>query len=183
MQGETLYTYDDYLKLNDNNRYELIEGVLFLVPSPNATHQRITGKLYRILAEFAENNNKGEVFIAPFDVVLDEPSKKNTLQPDILFISNDHIGIIEEHRINGAPDLIVEVLSSSTSKMDRGKKSKLYLKHGVKEYWLVNPADQLVEVFIPGEHDWNRTGVYDETETLKSILLNGLQIKLRDVFK
>ena len=176
------YTYDDYLKLDDDNRYELIEGELFLVPSPNFQHQRITGTIFQILAGYIDMNNKGVVIVAPFDVVLDEPSNNNTFQPDILFVSKERFNIIEDQRINGAPDLVIEVLSPSTSKRDRGKKSKRYFNSGVKEYWLVDPTDQLIEVFIPGEKDWNRAGVYDEEDILTSPLLPGLQIKLKDIF-
>ncbi len=101
-----------------------------------------------------------------------------------MFISKERIGIIEETRINGAPDLVVEVLSPATIRRDRGKKSRRYLQSGVREYWLADPREKLLEVFVPGEKDWQRTGVYedDEEELIVSSVLPGLEIKASDVF-
>jgi len=178
------YTYDDYLKIDDGNRYELIEGELFLTPSPGTRHQFVVGRVFKILDNYAQKARSGTVLIAPLDVVLDEPAKKNTFQPDVIFISNDRLGIIEEARINGAPDLVVEVLSPATIRRDRGKKSRRYFLSGVREYWLVDPQERLLEIFVPGEKDWQRTGVYEEEdeECVASTVLPGLEIKARDIF-
>jgi len=178
------YTYDDYLKIDDGNRYELIEGELVLTPSPGTLHQIVAGNVFMLLNISVRKDNAGKVIFAPLDVVLDETAKHNTFQPDIVFISKDRLSIIEETRINGAPDLVVEVLSPATIKRDRGKKSRRYLQSGVREYWLVDPREKLLEVFVPGEKDWQRTGVYEEgeDELIISKVLPGLEIKAGDVF-
>jgi len=178
------YTYDDYLKIDDGNRYELIKGELFLTPSPGTRHQFVAGNIFLFLSLYVQKAGSGKVLIAPLDVVLDEPIKKNTFQPDVIFISNDRLSIIEEARINGAPDLVVEVLSPSTARRDRGKKSRRYFLSGVREYWLADPQEQLLEIFVPGEKDWQRTGVYEEEdeECIVSTVLPGLEVRARDIF-
>ncbi|MCS5696658.1 Uma2 family endonuclease [Desulfofundulus thermocisternus] len=177
------YTYDDYIKIDDGNRYELIEGELVLTPSPGTRHQLLVGRLFKIIDQYAQRTGSGQVFFAPLDVVLDEPVKMNTFQPDVIFISNERLGIIEETRINGAPDLVVEVLSPGTIRRDRGRKSRQYFKSGVREFWLVDPQERLVEVFVPGEKDWQRAGVYEEEdeEFITSTVLPGLEVKARDI--
>jgi Uma2 family endonuclease len=85
--------------------------------------------------------------------------------------------------IQGAPDLVVEVLSPSTCKNDRVEKSRMYYKHGVKEYWIVDPDHKTVEIFIPGEKNWNLFDSYDDDGILTSPLLTGLEIQLGDIFQ
>jgi len=183
MQTETStkqYTYQDYLKINDDNQYELIGGELLLVLAPKTIHQWICGELFGEIRNFVRRNNFGEVYDAPTDVYLSETEKP---QPDILFISANRLNIITEDNIKGAPDLVVEVLSPSTASRDKVKKSKMYYTHGVKEYWIVDPSAKAVQVFTPGEKNWNLVESYDEDGILLSPLLPGLEIKLKDVFK
>jgi len=177
---ERSYTYEDYLKIDDNNQYELIGGKLILVPAPKTIHQEISGKIYRKVAGFVDNNNLGKVFYAPVDVLLTEKDKP---QPDILFVSKERLHIITEANIKGAPDLVIEILSPSTSKWDKVEKSKLYYKHGVKEYWIVDPESKVVEIFMPGEKNWILFQAYDDDDILTSPLLAGLEISLEDIFK
>ena len=176
----TSYTYDDYLKLNDDKQYELIGGKLILVPAPRTIHQRIKGRIFRMVADFVDKNSLGEVLDAPIDVVLTEKDKP---QPDILFVSKKRLDIITEANVRGAPDLVIEILSPSTSKWDKVEKSRLYYKHGVKEYWIVDPDGKYVEVFISGDKNWNLFQAYDENDILISPLLTGLEIQLKEVFK
>lgn len=177
--NDRLYTYDDYLKLNDDNRYELIGGKLILVPSPKIIHQEISVNLIFILINFIRKNNLGKLLIAPTDVLLTEKDKP---QPDILFVSKERLSIITEANVQGAPDLVIEILSPSTSKWDRVEKSRLYYKHGVKEYWIVDPDSKVVEVLTPGERYWNIFGAYSIDDTLTSPLFPSLEIQLKDVF-
>jgi Uma2 family endonuclease len=177
--SKQLYTYEDYLKINDDNQYELIGGELILVPAPKTSHQMISSKLHKILVNFIDENNLGVLLYAPTDVVLSETEKP---QPDILFISANRLDIITEYNIKGAPDLVIEILSPSTSKYDRVKKSKMYYTHGVKEYWIVDPDAKVIEVFTPSEKNWNLVEAYDTDGILTSPLLPGLQINLTDVF-
>lgn len=182
MQTETndrLYTYDDYLKLNDDNQYELIGGKLILVPAPKTIHQRLVNRLSWLITGFVYKNGLGEVLTAPTDVVLTEKDKP---QPDILFISKDRLDVITEKNIQGAPDLVIEILSPSTGSRDKVEKSRLYYTHGVKEYWIVDPDSKVIDVFMPGEKNWNLFQAYSAEEILTSPLLSGLEIQLKDIF-
>ncbi|MBF7081973.1 Uma2 family endonuclease [Desulfallas sp. Bu1-1] len=183
MQAEVynrLYTYDDYLKLNDDNQYELIGGKLILVPAPRLIHQKVARKLLQIIGTFIDDNNLGELYGAPIDVLLTEKDKP---QPDIIFISKDRLNVITEKNIQGAPDLVIEILSPSTVSRDRVEKSRLYYTHGVKEYWIVDPDAKIIEIFTPGEKSWNLFQSYSMEDTLVSPLLPGLEIQLKDIFK
>src|SRR3990172_920502 len=109
------YTYEDYLKTPKDKRYELIDGELLMRPSPTPSHQRVSRKLEFILESFITKNNLGEIFYAPCDVYLDN---ENVVQPDILFISKERLNIIGDKNIQGAPDLVIEILSESNAYRD-----------------------------------------------------------------
>ena len=172
------YTIEDYLKLDDGNRYELIEGELILVPRPRLKHQKIANRIFAALDYFVLMNNLGEVN-GDVDVFLGD----KVVAPDVLFITKERLNIAEELNVQGAPDLVVEVLSPSTVKNDKKNKGQLYFKSGVKEYWLVDPDQQLVEVLVAGEKEWRWVGVFDHEDVLTTALLPGLEIKLADVFR
>ena len=139
------YTYDEYLNLpDDGKRYEVIDGELVMVADPYTIHQTVSGNLEYELRTFIKKHKLGKIFDAPTDVVLNE---YNVVQPDILFIARDRLDIITEKNISGAPDLIVEILSPSTAYYALLEKKELYEKFGVKEYWIVDPKKQRVEVF------------------------------------
>jgi len=174
---DRLYTYEDYLKIDDDNQYELIGGELILVPRPRPKHQKTAGRIYTKFENFLKQNAFGEV-IYEVDVYL----SGEVVSPDIIFISKDRLNIIGELNIQGAPDLVVEILSQSTVKLDRVKKSRLYYEYGVKEYWIVDPDHKIIEVFMPGEKNWNLFQAYNMDETLISPLLNGLEIQLKEIF-
>ncbi|GBF32539.1 hypothetical protein DCCM_0735 [Desulfocucumis palustris] len=174
-----IYTYEDYLKITDNNRYELIGGELILVPAPKTIHQLVKANLVWHITSFVREYGLGKVLDAPTDVVLSHTDKP---QPDILFISASRLDIITEDNIKGAPDLVVEVLSPSTAKYDRVEKSRMYYKYGVKEYWVVDPEIKVIEVYTAGGNNWIIANTYDEKGVLTSPLLKGLQINLGDVF-
>lgn len=177
--SDRIYTMEDYMKIDDGRRYELIGGEMIVVPSPRPKHQRVSGRIFNHFENYLKNNRLGEVFSAPIDVILGE----HVVQPEILFISKEHLDIIGELNIQGAPDLVVEILSISTAAHDKKKKSQLYFKHGVKEYWLVDLDAKLVDVFKTGEKGWRWVGTFDQEDILSSALLPGLEIKLLEVFK
>ena len=179
MQAERLYTYDDYLKIDDDNHYELIGGKLIMVPAPRTIHQLIIRRLIKYLGDYVDVNNMGEVLLAPTDVLLSDKEKP---QPDIFFISKERLDIIKEQHIAGAPDLVIEILSPSTASRDRVEKSKMYYIHGVKEYWLVDPEIEIIEILTPGDKYWQIDGTYNNKATLHSPLLTGLKISLKDIF-
>lgn len=177
---EKKLTYADYLKIDDERRYELIEGELVLTPSPGFFHQYVAANTEAILRAYVEKNGLGVVIIAPFDVVLAEDV---VLQPDVLFLSRERFHLLTEECLKGAPDLVVEVLSPSSGRRDRLKKSRLYFRHGVKEFWLVDPAAQTVEVFNAGEKGWLLSGAYGPEDNLASLLLPGLEAPGAEIFR
>jgi len=173
-------TYRDYLLLPEDSRYELIEGDLFMVPSPNELHQRISKRLEYELITFVEDRELGEIYDAPFDVVL---STHNVVQPDILFVARERRGIITDKNIQGAPDLIIEILSPGTSDRDLIVKRTLYAKYGVKEYWIVDPVAESIEICRLAQSGMETFQVYLKENTLKSPLLPGLELNLTKIFK
>ena len=173
------YTYEDYLKTSDDKQYELIDGELLMTPSPVPNHQRISRKLEFILEKFVTENNLGEIFDAPCDVYLDD---ENVIQPDILFISLDRLAIIGEKNIQGAPDLAVEIISENSAYKDMVQKKRLYARFGVKEYWVVIPDCEEIEIYILKDNTYRLYKSYNKSDNLESPLLKGLNIALKDIF-
>ncbi len=173
-------TYRDYLLLPEDSRYELIEGDLFMVPSPIELHQRISKRLEYELITFVEGNGLGEIYHAPFDVVL---SIHNVVQPDIVFVAKERRGIITEKNIQGAPDLVIEILSPGTSDRDLTVKRTLYGKYGVKEYWIVDPVAESIEICRLTQSGMETVQVCPNGSTLASPLLPNLSLNLSKIFK
>jgi len=173
------FTYQDYQQLPGDRRYELIEGEFYMVPAPGWSHQTILKKLFRILDDHVTSRRLGEIRFAPLDVVL---SEEDVLQPDIMFISEERSYIISERNIQGAPDLVVEILSSSTGERDRGLKQKLYARYGVEEYWIVDPGEKSVEVMGLGEAGFETVGIYSTGQAFSSPLLKGPSLNVDEIF-
>jgi Uma2 family endonuclease len=175
------FTYEDYCLMPEDRRYELIGGDFFIVPSPSVIHQRVAANLEAILRAFVKEKDLGEVLYAPLDVVL---SSHDVVQPDIMFISQSRAHLVTDANIQGAPDLVVEILSSSTAEKDRTLKKKLYARHGVRELWLVNTGAQFIEVFSLEEEEENlpRAFCRSSRQPLISPVLPGLAINLDEVF-
>jgi Uma2 family endonuclease len=181
LQTAIKFTYADYKHLpeSETRRYELLGGELVMVPSPDERHQRSARNLGFILWEYIHQQELGAVYYAPFDVVL---STEHVVQPDILFVSAERAHIITEDNVQGAPDLVIEILSPTTAGRDRTYKRTLYARYGVREYWLVDPMEGTVEVLTLGERGFERAAEYGRDEVLRSSLLQGLKIDLREVF-
>ena len=142
------YTYEDYLKIPEEPGYrlEILEGSLVKEPSPSVHHQRVTSALYRQLANFFDGfDPEGELFFAPLDVTL---TTSNVLQPDIVFVSGTRKGIMRQERIDGACDLVVEIMSPTNRRKDRLQKMEIYRKAGIPHYWLVDPEENTLEAFL-----------------------------------
>ncbi len=185
VQSPIRFTYHDYKSLpySERQRYELLGGELIpMPPSPGEAHQWACGELAFHLRHFVKERQLGRVYEAPLDVVLGEPGMEQVVQPDILYVSKARRRIIQEDEIRGAPDLVVEVLSPTTAEKDRAYKRTLYARHGVKEYWIVEPELQTIEVLQLKERGYQRVGLYHRGERLKSPLLAGLEIPLDEVF-
>lgn len=134
---------------DDGNRYEAIEGELYVTPPPRVRHQRVSLALTLPLRRILVEGGHGELLEAPVGVEF--PDAGEGVQPDILFVSNARRGIIAEDWLRGAPDLVVEILSPSTAARDRGLKRRLYERQGVAEYWIVDPAAGAVAVWRFGK--------------------------------
>ncbi len=176
-----LYTYDDYAALTppDSAQFQLIEGELVEMPSPTVRHQRVQRKLGTALVNFIEANQLGELFYAPMDVYL---SPTNTYQPDILFISNERRNIISDKRIDGAPDLVVEILSPDTAYYDLKKKRRNYEAFGVGELWFVDPNDETIEIYASPDGKFQLIVDAQAKGIVSSRLLTHFSIMLEQIF-
>ena len=143
-------TWQDVQQMpDDGNRYEAIEGDLYMTPAPATRHQRVSKRLQYALDRILERPGLGEVFVAPYGVEF--PATGEGVQPDILFVSRHRRDIIADAGIIGPPDLVVEILSPSTASRDRTIKLRLYERQGVREYWIVDPDQNTVDVWRFGE--------------------------------
>lgn len=145
-RGRTRWTWEEYARLptSGSTRYEVIADEVAVTPSPSSRHQRIVGVLFNRLFSFVEENALGEVFVGPFDVLLGEG---DYLEPDLLYVRSDHMELVTDRGVEGAPDLVVEIASPSTASRDRGIKLERYRHFGVPEYWVVDPDARRVEVW------------------------------------
>lgn len=173
-----VYTYADYALLPEGAPYQLIGGKLVMTPAPSTYHQAISMRLLEKFLFFMAGKDLGMIYHAPIDVYFEE---KETYQPDIIFIAKDRLHIIELARINGAPDLVVEILSPSTGYYDLRKKARTYARHGVKEYWVVDPEDESIEVHRnqEGKFVLDQRG---EEGKIKSLILDGLEVEIKEIF-
>ncbi len=173
------FTYEDYLNTPDDKRYELLDGELVMPPAPGELHQSVSGMLGWKLVQFAVENRLGRVYHAPFDVVL---SNTDVVQPDLIFVSNERADIITPANIQGAPDLVVEILSPSTATRDKTFKRSLYARHGITEYWMVDLTEKNITILRLGERGFEVINTYGEGETLTSPTLQGFTLDLDDIF-
>ena len=175
-----VYTYQDYAELpDDGNRYEIIEGELHMAPAPRPRHQEATINLATVMSQFARSKRLGKVYTAPIDVLL--PGLASPVQPDILFIASDRLGIVKEEFIEGSPDLVIEVLSPSNWLDDRRIKFHLYARAGVREYWIVDLERRAIEVFALRGHSFALLNRYGPGETVHSEVLPGFEIAVEAV--
>jgi Uma2 family endonuclease len=177
-------TYEDYEQLpDDGRRHELVGGEHFVSPAPSLRHQAILVNLVFLFKAFLQQQQQrvGRVFSAPTDVVL---SASDVVQPDLLFVAHARSGILGERNVQGAPDLVVEILSESSRKLDEVTKRKLYEHHGVQEYWVVDPVIETVKVYRREGETFIRAAELsaEAGELLESPLLPGLAMPLAEIF-
>jgi Uma2 family endonuclease len=164
----------------DNRRFELIDGRVFIPPTPNTAHQRTVGNVLFALDKFVNQRDVGEVFLGPLDVVF---GKWTALEPDLLFVGNDRASIVTEDNLQGGPDLVVEVLSRGNETYDRETKMRVYESAGVPELWHLDPEEKTAEIL-----NFGADGRYAVTATLSgdapivSKILPGLSLTLKEVF-
>jgi Uma2 family endonuclease len=164
---------------DDGNRYEVIDGVLYVTPPPLEPHQRGSTNLVGHLWQHIRLHRLGTLYAAPFGVVLDED---NGVQPDIVYVSNARQGLIVERGLEGAPDLAVEFLSRSTQSRDRGVKMRRYAAAGVMHYWIVDPRTRTLEAYRLTESGYELTGTYGPGSTFRPELFPGLEIPIDDLW-
>jgi Uma2 family endonuclease len=173
------FTYNDYLLLPEDKRYEILDGDLYVVAAPNIRHQRVSRELFDALLDHVRQGDLGELLPAPCDVIL---SEENVVQPDILFVRKEHLGIIGEANLQGAPDIVIEILSEVSRRKDLEVKKKIYAQFGVPEYWIVDPEAGTVEVLVWSELGYITAGVCGKSDRLSSPLLPDLNVPLSEVF-
>lgn len=176
-------TYEDYVLIpDDGKRHEIIDGEHYVTAAPFVRHQRLVLRLALSLGGHVKEHRLGEVLLAPTDIVL---SPHDIVQPDLLFISNERSAIVEEKNIQGAPDLVIEILSESTRRLDQVIKREAYERWGVLEYWMFNPRRKDTDV-------WERTAegllrrkslLTAAGDVLTTPLLPGLEIPLAEIFR
>lgn len=173
------WTYQQYLELDDEQRYEIIDGELLMTPAPGTRHQEISSELGFRIMQFVREHHLGKVLFAPTDVVF---SEERVVQPDILFIRADRVPeIVKERAIHGAPDLVAEILSPHSIHRDRHRKMKLYEQEGVRDYWIVDPANRAIEVFTLAEAGYELTSFAAERGQITSQVLEGFGVEAGEV--
>jgi Uma2 family endonuclease len=172
------WTYEEYYRLDDDQRYEIIGGNLLMAPAPDTWHQDWSRELSMLVVTHAKRHKLGKVFFAPVDVVLDT---ENTVQPDIVFIATANAGIIQRRAIFGTPDLLVELVSPSSVRRDRYDKKELYARFGVKEYWIGDPANKALEILTLKEDRYELHCCVEEKGKLTSLVLAGLEFDLSEI--
>ncbi len=145
IQKTTGLTYEDYCELpDDRNRYEIIDGVLHVSPAPSEKHQRALGGLFEQVGPHVRRRRLGRVYVAPLDILL---SVGNVVQPDLVFVGRERLSVLTAANVQGAPDLVVEVLSPSTRSFDLREKRDAFGRHGVRWYWVVDPLAETIEAY------------------------------------
>ncbi len=179
------YSYADYLVWDDERRWEIINGALYdMTPAPLEEHQAISGIIHGEFYIFFKDK-PCRVYHAPFDVRFGlssaEDSEINTVvQPDISVICDERK--LDKRGAIGAPDLIVEILSPSTSHKDQSIKFNIYEQYGVKEYWIVDPGNKYIQIFILEKGKFREDGLFEENSTAVSKIFKGLKIPLSLIF-
>ncbi len=159
------WIYEQYAALDDGQRYEVVNGVLYMTPAPNIAHQDAVGRFLYHLLSYVEFPGLGKVCVAPCDVEL---APNIVVRPDVLVVLKAHKEHVTKSHIVGAPDVVVEVSSPGTATHDRRSKYDTYARAGVQEYWLVDPVAQVVEVLSLEDGVYQSVGVFEDQNTVIS---------------
>ena len=173
-------TYEDYTRTPEHESWELINGELIKPLSPNEAHQSAQINLGARMFLYTQGIGLGKVYFAPFDVVL---SNTDTVRPDLFFVAKERLHIVTVDNIQGAPDLVVEIRSPSTARRDWNVKRELYARHGVKEYWLVDPEATTIAILLLEGVDLKAASVYSGGDELTSRVMGGFSISVAHVFQ
>ncbi len=181
MPVDVCLNYKDYCLLpNDGKRYEIIDGELFVSPSPETLHQLIVTRLTIRLGQYIEQRHLGKIFTAPFDVIL---SHHDIVQPDVLYVSRARDSIVTDKNVQGAPNLVIEVLSKNTAEADRTTKLKLYARSGVAEYWIIDPKRPSAVIYRRQEAGLDLISELGPGDSLASPLFPDFNLPLRTLLE
>ena len=175
-------TYEEFLEISANSeeRYEYIDGEIYLLASPKTTHQRILTKMFGTFYNWFEGK-KCTPMTAPYDITLQRnESSKNVVQPDLMVICDLDEKLGDDDYYKGVPTLAVEIISASTKSKDYVRKLDLYMSCGVSEYWVVNPENREVQVYLFKDRDILNNKTYSFNDDIKSFYFEGLVLSLRD---
>ena len=172
-------TYSDYLNINDNNRYEILYGELIMVPAPSTIHQSISRNLEFLIWDFVKKYGIGNVFYAPIDVVFNDDI---VLQPDIIFVKTGNKNIICKNAIHGVPDIVIEIISPTSTYHDLVEKKEIYRKYEVPEYWLVFPEEKAIEVLTLENGEYAEFSKSQKSGFVQSKIIKGLKTDIKEVF-
>jgi Uma2 family endonuclease len=175
-------TYEKYLKTPEiKARFDIVDGVMTIAPTPTVGHQKILRQLFSVLYQVVSEQHVGEVFFAPVDVIIQrEPLR--TRQPDLLFVSNEHTSILGD-QVDGPPDLVAEILSPSNTRSDLEEKLADYATLGVQECWLVSPEAGSVEVLVLTDETWVRQTISGLGDWVQSQVLPELNLEVAQLFE
>ncbi len=178
--GKIILTYEDYAAIpNDRNRYEILEGDLFVTPAPTSQHQRVSRNLQFAIHQFAKQHGLGEVFDAPIDLILEATT---VAQPDLVFVSRARWSIVTIRGIEGQPDLVVEILSPTTARTDQTTKARVYARYRIPHYWIVDPEARVLEAYeLSGDVYHLAARAIGESD-FSPALFPGLTIPLADIW-
>jgi Uma2 family endonuclease len=179
---QKLLTYEDYVLLTppDSGNYELHNGQIIYMASPTTLHQIVSDNLSANLIVYLRKHKLGRAISAPMDVVF---NPIDTFQPDILFLSNERLHLIGEKKIEGAPDLVVEILSPSNNPKEMGYKKVIYEMSGVKEYWIINLKKRILTQYENVEGEFISRRVFENTDTLTSLTIKGFETSMSELFE
>lgn len=164
-------TVQDYLQLPEGAPYQLLNGKLVMSPAPNRNHQKLIVELIAYIFQVCKDKKIGEVYVAPCDVYLDD---ENVVQPDVFFFANNRLHFLSDRGAEAAPDLIIELLSPSNAYYDLRYKLDLYERFGVKEYFIVDPEDNMVVAYRLLNGKFGEQ--YREKNSIRSEVL-GIEVK------
>lgn len=176
-------TYEDYLGFpDDGRRHEILDGEHAVTPAPAPRHQFVLSNLFRLLAGFVHERRLGRVLTAPLDVLL---SPVDVVQPDLVFLSGESLVHVTESHVACAPGLVVEVLSETSRRRDEVTKRHLYERHGVEEYWIVDPELATVKVYRRAGGGFAPAAVLEAEagDVLTSALFPSLELRVADLFE
>ncbi len=179
--GGVKVTYQDILALGEtNSRIELFDGECIMPAMPTSQHQYIATRLAVYIFNYVEGRGLGKTFGSPVDVYVSETT---VLQPDLSYLSNERLFIDDGNKLNGAPDLVIEILSQATEQRDRTFKFREYTRSGAKEYWLVSPDKKEIEVYQNSEKGFEPAALYRRSDTLNTPLFGDIQLKVGLIFE